>query len=225
MKQQKGVSTTLSVLLITLLITVIGGIVIYKYISAPTEKPSAGETGESQDETADWKTYVNEKYQYSFKYPLECYLGPLPGWCKTILPEERPSECLCRLNETNEDYILLQGDISGKGWPHIEIHHHDTSLHNPPVGIDIITWLKEKSPYRDDVPEEVNFEMGGIPAVKVHIPGVISDQSETVGQAYSVNVIYFLRDEKLFLIRMLDVDSEGGKEFYNLFLPTFRFLE
>ena len=53
MKQQKGISTTLSILLIVFLAVVVGGIVAYKYYLAPEKEPSVGEfPGEPQDGTA-----------------------------------------------------------------------------------------------------------------------------------------------------------------------------
>jgi hypothetical protein len=69
MNKQRGISTTLSILLVVLLITIIGGGVVYKYYLAPGEEPSDGKQGESQDETADWNTYRNETNGSEFEYP------------------------------------------------------------------------------------------------------------------------------------------------------------
>jgi len=67
MNQQKGISMILSVLIALLVIA--GGVVVYNYYYAPGEKPSTGEPGESQDETADWETYRNEEHGFEIKYP------------------------------------------------------------------------------------------------------------------------------------------------------------
>jgi len=70
MNKQKGISTTLSILLIVLLAVIVGGVVVYKYYLVPKEEPSAGKVPEEvQDETADWETYRNEKYGFEIKYP------------------------------------------------------------------------------------------------------------------------------------------------------------
>lgn len=166
-----------------------------------------------KDETAGWNTYTNEKYQYSFKYPPECYLGPLPGFCKGILPEDRPPECLCRLNNEDDDSITLQGDVSTKGWPHISVTHYNTDFYNPPAGTDLITWIRDNFPVPECVPGVINFEIDGTPAVKVCVP--------VSPQAYSSSWIYFMKDGKLFGIFMNDTDPLEAQDFYNLLLSTF----
>ena len=69
MDKQKGISTTLSILLVVLLVTVVGGGLVYKYYLAPGEGPSDGKPGDSQDETADWETYKNEDFGFEIKHP------------------------------------------------------------------------------------------------------------------------------------------------------------
>jgi len=71
MNKQKGISTILSILLALLIVA--GGVVAYNYYSTLEEKPSTGEPGEPQDETADWKTYRNEEYGFEVKYPEDWY--------------------------------------------------------------------------------------------------------------------------------------------------------
>ncbi|MBU4590641.1 MAG: GPI anchored serine-threonine rich family protein, partial [Candidatus Omnitrophica bacterium] len=44
-------------------------------------------------------------------------------------------------------------------------------------------------------------------------------------QIWATDEIYFIKDNKFFVIQMLDVDSKGGRAFYDLFLSTFKFIE
>lgn len=72
MNKQKGLAPILIVLLIA---AVIGGYLLYSgkinlnqtTQPSPTTNVSPAPTGDA--ETANWKTYTNTKYKYSFKYP------------------------------------------------------------------------------------------------------------------------------------------------------------
>ncbi|MBU4590644.1 hypothetical protein L6250_01500, partial [Candidatus Parcubacteria bacterium] len=99
--KQSGFALSL-VILIAVVLVVAGGTGYYFYKTSQ-ELEEIGE--EVVDETADWKTYRNEKYGYSFKYPLECRYGPMLPYCKEGPPEERPPECLCFLNGENPDGV------------------------------------------------------------------------------------------------------------------------
>ncbi len=171
-------------------------------------------------ETADWETYINEKYEYSFKYPDNCFYGPMPVYCKQSPPEERPPECLCFLNGENPDSVFLQaftGEKDNLTLADFSVFHSVfVDSYSPPAGTDLVSWLKEKFPYQD-VPDEINTEIDGILAVKVYTP--------FSGMAYSQEDIYFIKSDKLFRISMLDVDNENNRELYNKILSTFKFIE
>ena len=155
----------------------------------------------------DWKTYINEKYNYSFDYPKEYTFGP----CNT-------KPCNPFINEEKEgDYVILQGDVSNNGWPNMEVSHYETEFYNPPNGADIIEWLKDKSPVKENIPNEINFEIGGIDAIKAEIP--------KSAQSYSLWEIYFIKNNDLFNISMTDVETLEAQIFYNLILSSFEFLE
>ena len=170
-------------------------------------------------ETADWNSYTNEKYRYSFKYPKSCFYGPLPGHCKQSPPEERLEECLCFLNAEDLDQVSLgtfTGEKSILSGASFMVSHRSTDVYNPPNDTDLIEWLKEKF-ITLDIPNETNIEIDGVLGVKVYIP-----QSP---MAFSSEEIFFIKDNKLFNINMIDVDNENNRELYDKILSTFKFLD
>ena len=171
--------------------------------STPTPSPST-----TSDQTANWKTYTNTKYGYSFKYPADYEYAPCTQKpCKNFVYDKLPGY-------PEKDYVLLEGDISEKGWPNITVSHLSSSFYNPPQGIDLISWLKQKSPQKEYVPDTINYEIGGVEAVKVEVPAS--------PQAYGSWLIYFIKDNKLFEIELLDPATNEAKDFYNLFLNNFQ---
>jgi hypothetical protein len=170
-------------------------------------------------ETEDWNVYKNEKYGYSLKYPSDCIFGPLPGFCKQKPPEERPRECLCFLNGQDPDRVVLQKFIGPKDnltLSTITFSHYSTEFYNLPSSTGLIDWLKGNFSYQD-IPDEINMQIDGIPAVGVYTP-----QSQGI---YSQADIYFIKQDNLFGISMLDIDNNDNKKLYNQILFTFHFLE
>jgi len=171
--------------------------------------------------TFDWNSYENEKYGYSLKYPQPCLYGPLPGYCKQSPPGERPQECLCYFNAENPDDVSLgtytgtKSDLTGASF--IVFHSIYADYYSPPVGTDLVEWVKENFSYYDDIPGEINMEIDGIPAVKVY-----TSQSP---MAWSQEDIYFIKNDKVFQISMLNVDNKDNRALYDKILSTFKVSE
>jgi len=167
--------------------------------------------------TEDWQTYINEKYEYSFKYPINCLYGPLPGYCKQNPPEERSRECLCYLNAENSDEVSLgtftgtKSDLIGASF---SVSSYSTEAYNFPSDTDFVSWLREKFPYQD-IEANSDIMLEGVSAVGFYTP-----QSP---MAYSQKEIYFIRNNRLFKIYMINIDNEHNKELYNKILFTFSF--
>lgn len=177
--------------------------------------------GVATESTGNWNMYENEKHGYSFMYPSDCYYGPMPSDCKQKPPEERLPECLCFLNGENPDQVSMEKLIVGEDvvtGAVFNIHHYDTPMYNPPPGTELTSWLKEAlSGLSEDIPNEPNMEISGIPAVRIYSP-----QSP---MAPSYEEIYYIKNDMLFRINMLNVEDEDNKALYDQMLSTFRFEE
>ena len=161
----------------------------------------------SKDEIADWKTYANELYGYSLRYPPDCTFGPMPGYCKEKPPEERSPECLCFLNAEDPDRVFLQAFTGEKD----DLKGAEFSVSrlafDPPPGTDLIEYVREKFPHFEEIPNEPNAKVGEIPAVRLYTP--------RSPMAPSYEEIFFIKDDKFFRISMLDVDEEVNRELYD----------
>ena len=160
-----------------------------------------------KDEIADWKTYTNERYGYSLRYPADCSFGPMPGHCKEKPPEERSSECLCFLNAEDPDRVFLQAFTGEKD----DLKGAEFSVSrlafDPPPGTNLIEYVREKFPHYDEIPNEPNAKVGGIPAVRLYTP--------RSPMAPSVEEIFFIKDDKFFRIFMHNVDEKANRELYD----------
>jgi len=171
--------------------------------------------------TEDWQVYTNEKYGYSLKYPQPCLYGPLPGYCKLIPQEERPRECLCYFNTEDPNDISLgtytgtKSDLTGASF--IVFHSIYVDYYSPPAGTDLVEWVKENFSYYEDVPDEINMEIDGIPALRVYTP--------KSPMAWSQEDIYFIKSGKVFQIKMLNVDNQDNRVLYDKILFTFKISE
>lgn len=67
--------TNWKLLIIVIILAIIVGVVVLWYAKRP-EKPYQPVQIKKLDETANWKTYRNEKYGYEIKYPMDWASGP-----------------------------------------------------------------------------------------------------------------------------------------------------
>jgi hypothetical protein len=173
------------------------------------------------DQPQGWIRYDNQKYGYNLHYPPDCTYGALPGYCKEKPPEERPQECLCFINGENPDEVFLQsflGEGDQRTLASFSVSHYDTPVYNPPPGTDLIEWIQDNfSEMFEDIPDEANTEIDGIPAVSIYSP--------SSPMAPSYEEIYLIKNDNLFRINMLDVDNNDNREFYDFVLQSFRFEE
>jgi hypothetical protein len=177
------------------------------------------EGGAQAQPTNDWNTYQNKKYGYTFKYPTDCYFGQMPRDCKDKPPEERRAECLCFLDSTNPDRVFLQAFL-GSGdkltLAQFIVSHYDSLVFNPPQGTDLVEWINRNfSDMFEDIPDEPNMDLNGIPAVRIVYPR--SPQSP------GFENIFVLNNDLLFEIGLLTVENKDDVELYNRMLSTFRF--
>lgn len=145
----RGVSTpTVIIFVIVLIVLLVGVVFAYSYYWMPKKETEAPKVETLEDETADWKTYTNTKYNYKIKVPQDFYNKVKPSaW----------------VDSSSDDSITL---YRGLQW-YITI---DYILHASSSNTKIITWLKQNFNWLD-VPDKTNTEIDGISAVKIYYFG------------------------------------------------------
>lgn len=174
-----------------------------------TSNKITGETSDNSGQSIDidsWKTFTNKKYGYSFKYPPGYTTGKCPKPCKRGQVGTNQSG----------NHTFIQGEISEKGWPVITI---TKIFDNQTEGKGLYEWLQEKANEvtKENLPEgttEITIGSGKLEVVKVYIPHS--------PQTYSSWEIYYMKEGKMFLIQMQDVDNRDAVEFYNTWLSEFK---
>ena len=70
---QKGFANIVLIVLIIVLVGIVGYLMLIKKSTSPTTETNQRQTitPTIQDETANWKTYQNDKFGFKFKYPAE----------------------------------------------------------------------------------------------------------------------------------------------------------
>ena len=144
----------------------------------------------------------------------------MPANCKQSPPEERAPECLCFLDAEDPWEVYLQAFVGdpdeGLSLLPFRVMHYDSWAFNPPVGVDLISWLNDQwSHVAEYIPDEPNAIIDEVPVVWVSVPGS--------PMAPSSDEIYFIRNDLLVRITMLDMDQ--NRELYEQILSTFQFID
>jgi len=129
-------------------------------------------------------TYKNETYKYQFKYD--------PTWF---------------LNKSNPSSVILQGDISQKGWPSISITKTTFSA-------DSIDDLKNQvEALFTTTTTKVTFGN--------NIKGVLMETAQSP-QAYATQSYYFIHNGNVLDISLNDTAAASGEPIYQNFLDNFQ---
>jgi len=140
--------------------------------------------------------------------------------CGENPPEERSAACLCSLDAENPNEVrtqsLLGNEEEGFTLATFYVLHYDIPEFTPPEGEELSSWLiSQHHVLPEDMPDEPNLVIDGLPAVRVYYPNF--------QQAIAAEEIFVIRDGKLIVIRMINVDVEEHRELYENILTTLRF--
>lgn len=156
----------------------------------PTAEVTAKPTPTSTpSEFADWVGYTSQKYHFRFKYDPDWFFNnQMPG-------------------SEEDERIVLQGDISNKGWPNIGINKMAIVASNLDELEAAVSGLAAGGTMRRET-----FG-NGIEAVVIETP--------RSPQAYGMRSYYFLHDGSVWSISLTDADQPESKEVYDYFLSQF----
>lgn len=146
MDKQKGLAPILVVLLIVL---AVGGYLLYQKQFKPAFTPQSPPSPIASDETANWKTYTNNKYKYSFKYP--------PSW---ISNEAALGDIVnFRFEGKDSQYYFFVGS-GGRGGPEADGIKGDNPKYGN-VSYSRRMWIKNDTPFFIVALPDKPYSVGG----------------------------------------------------------------
>ncbi len=195
-------------IIIILIVLVVGGIFAWQYFGTPEEKVV--------DETADWKTYYNERYSIEFKYPKLWVLDE-----KNALAADHPDQ--------NRNFVQINV-FNGVPGP------QDESMSSCQPGIATLVFQVGKLRESQQTFEEfVNFqienpERGKPPTVKPELiqttlGGHNAFEIKDVYDSCEKDFYYVEQSSDRYMTISFIVDKNEDKLIINQILSTFRFIE
>ncbi len=173
----------------------------------PMNDPILGDCGEDCN-TENWKVYKSKKYGYSFRYPADY---ELTSSCKNNA---------CVSEEESGDSVYMTGEHIVADWPLLYVRHMGNEPYNPPAQTDIPGWIQKKFSWTEKCfpgTENIYF-----PYKDGQMVGGFNIFFPRSPQAYARREIFYELNGKIFQIEMIDVDSPQARQFYNIWLSTFR---
>lgn len=231
--------TNLRYILIIIILAIIvgGGVLVYQNWLIPEEKDKVPELKPLQealpkDETANWKTYRNEKYKYEIKYPRDWRIAySIMEWA--IKGEKKEIEdwvMITSLSEKEEkEYLEALKSYDGMGWAFHYIENADgRAIIVSPVAIP---YEKLKNPEPDvgwknfDFREEETETGLKVIRLRAEITWEMYRDYEWAFIPYPGDKT--LREEKITYIRLEVERNEGNyeKDVFEKMLSTLRFIE
>jgi hypothetical protein len=171
---------------------------------------------------SQWQTYVNQRLGYSISYPTDCYVGPLPPSCKQQPPDQAPESCRCFFNAQDPMHVVLQayrGEVGPDTSPlFLTISQQDSEAFNPPAEEDLAGWVADQFSFlQAEFPQEINFEVGGQPALRLELA--------PSAQAYGSTEVFLRLDQGLLRISAGNALPEANQQLFEQMLASFRVVD
>ncbi len=177
-----------------------------------------------------WKTYNNDKYKYSFKYPREfnsgeCSSDPEPCKLGKIIESEGGNN------------VDLSSTFEGQTWPKITITHSESEEYNLPADKNLIDWVKEKfTSVASSLPKNYNITIkskSGNPEkglkVKIDDPSTepaanlnSNDNSKEDKKENYHYEVFVEKSGKIFKFNLQGIDGQKAKDFYDDWLDEIK---
>lgn len=204
----KKISFPIALIIIVVLATLVGGLAIWQYSWAPKIEISEFEPAEKiqpENETANWKTYINEEHGYEIKYPESWFVYEIEIYEKQNLPvvyfqPEEEAEILY------EKYpgIMMAGPHSLAA---------SIIVFDNPSNLTLKEWVAEEAGSKN----QKEVIVGGETGIEVKFSGL--------------PYVYIVKESKIYrfasgIPRSKKKDEIKDEiEIFNQMLSTFRFLE
>jgi len=164
---------------------------------------------------SEWKTYINEKYKYSFKHP--------PKW---------DFQVSFTSPETSELYVIRE-EITNQTATHEWLWFITISTWDNPQNLSLIEWLSNRRFPLNEAPLISNTSVGEekVEALQVWQDGTSTwDKPGKCFQACPSLAVYFVYKDKAYLAGLeyrgeVDDIGQGSQETFEQILSTFKFIE